>query len=163
MSSDVRFTHCFFAVCLWLCFASHRASPVCLACYCVCNNSQSVALPLTLVLSCAYRALSHCSIVALFGLPASLSLLLFVRSLSLSVAYHLWCVLAERGRVEVGGREEDRARTSLGFTCTIAFYFIDPEQKVFHSHFVVVFSVLVSTFYAYQAHLCQAQLLRTIS
>lgn len=161
MSSDGRFTHCFFAVCLWLCFASHRASPVCLPCYCVCNNSQSVALPLFL---------SHlCSLVPAMlsltvrSLLCSVYLSISLCALSLIVAYHLWCVLAERGRAAVRGREEDRARTSLGFTCTIAFYFIDPEQKVFHSHFVVVFSVLVSTFYAYQAHLCQAQLLRTIS
>lgn len=160
MSSDGRFTHCFFAVCLWLCFASHRIVPrrfVCLVIVFVTTVNQSFSL-------------SHlCSLVpAMLSLTVRSFLCSVPASLSLCSLSH--CSLPFMVRTSCGGeygsgrqREEDRPRTSLGFTRTIAFYFIDPEQKVFHSHLVVVFTVLVSTFYAYQAHLCQAQLLRAIS
>lgn len=106
--------------------ASYRAAPVCLPCYCVCNNSQSVSLTLTLVLSGACHALSHCSIVSLFSTCLSLSL--FVRSLI--VAYHLWCVLAVGGSMAVGGKERriDRERATA-LLVQLRFISLTPNKR----------------------------------
>lgn len=155
MSSDGRFTHCFFAVCLWLRFASYRAAtrcvaPVCLPCYCVCNNSQSVALSHShsLSLSLSLTLTSHlalftrrcccrCSLSQhrIYCCCASIVALFAARALALSQ----YCALSHdvssaayhlcaSWAGERRWEEEVSKRTSLALVA-IAFYFIDPEQR----------------------------------
>lgn len=154
MSSDGRFTHCFFAVCLWLRFASYRAAtrcvaPVCLPCYCVCNNSQSVALSHSHSLSLSLTLTSHlalftrrcccrCSLSQhrIYCCCASIVALFAARALALSqycalshdVSSAAYLCASWAGERERRWEEEASKRTSLALVA-IAFYFIDPEQR----------------------------------
>lgn len=129
VSSDGRFTHCFFAVCLWLCFASHRIVPrrfVCLVIVFVTTVNQSLSLSHLCSLVPAMLSLWLFDRFFVQYLPLSLSL--FVRSLI--VAYHLWCVLAVGGSMEVGGKERriDRERASA-LLVQLRFISLTPNKR----------------------------------